>query len=157
MFLFKHTTENCCKVAALQFVVFLIVFLVPSYLSLFIEIKKNISGTMKVNFQFEKYALMALSLYMIIPLTFSLIFFIGVLHKNAFYILTYIIECCFTSIVVFFMTAVGLYIIANKLTCSTGYSLFVIGIFLQLIVTHGIIVASKERKQLRKINDNLNH
>ncbi|KYB28025.1 hypothetical protein TcasGA2_TC031109 [Tribolium castaneum] len=156
MLLFKHTTENCCKFAAFQFVTFLIVFLVPSYLSLFIE-KKKISEDMKFSShhpQFEKYAVMALSLYMIIPLTFSIVFFIGVLHKNGFYILIYILESCFTTIITFVLVVLGLYEFSTKGTCIIGYSMFAVGVFLSLLVIHGIVVAFREREKLRKIRDN---
>ncbi|XP_044255395.1 uncharacterized protein LOC123005625 isoform X2 [Tribolium madens] len=128
---FKHVTSWCYGTAVVQFVAFLFIFLGVSYLSTLLEIDYSDDETTEIISKYEKYVVLASSLYMIVPFTFSTVFLFGLFNKNPVILKIFMIESLITCFVILIVVIGSGIFLAVKGTQYVAYSLIVVGIILE--------------------------
>ncbi|XP_068906203.1 uncharacterized protein [Tenebrio molitor] len=155
--LFKHITNWGFRTALAQFVVFLFIFLGVSYLSTLIDITLDGDSTAEFISRYEKYVVLASSLYMIVPFAFSNLFLFGLFHKNVRILKAFAIGSL-TSCAVILIVVIGSGIfLALKGDAYIAYSLIVVGVVLEVFLVHGILIALGARhKYLHRSEGSVN-
>nr|XP_008192315.1 PREDICTED: uncharacterized protein LOC103312714 isoform X1 [Tribolium castaneum] len=151
---FKHVTSWCYGTAIVQFVVFLFIFLGVSYLSTLLDIDYSVDQTREIISKYEKYIVLASSLYMIVPFTFSTVFLFGLFNKNPVILKIFIIESLINCFVILIVVIASGIFLAVKGTQYIAYSLIVLGIVLEIFLAHGILLAYGARDVFLQNCDN---
>ncbi|KAJ3659182.1 hypothetical protein Zmor_010885 [Zophobas morio] len=140
---FKHVTKWCFGTAIAQFFVFLFIFLGVSYLSTLIEI----DYTNQVISEYEKFIVLASSLYMVVPFALSNVFLFGILHRNPLILKVFMIGSLINCVVILIVVIGSGIFLAIEGTDYIAYSLIAVGIVLQLFLGHGILLVHGTRQK----------
>nr|XP_015834962.1 PREDICTED: uncharacterized protein LOC103312714 isoform X3 [Tribolium castaneum] len=103
---------------------------------------------------YEKYIVLASSLYMIVPFTFSTVFLFGLFNKNPVILKIFIIESLINCFVILIVVIASGIFLAVKGTQYIAYSLIVLGIVLEIFLAHGILLAYGARDVFLQNCDN---